>query len=182
MNYPKLTTEEEEEVLKMFGNSLPSPPESFIENPPNPVLPDQPYDSFNIQALVNDLNIENDQENPYPSYLQSREKYLSVLRNKEQEKAAKFITDKIEQILFHGSIADLLQLYQKRHICRTQISHYLNKAPICCVDGCINLCLEGSSFCSIHILNDPNQKLFKECPQCHHPYPIVSECFYCSSI
>jgi hypothetical protein len=50
---------------------------------------------------------------------------------------------------------------------------------ICAVDCCIRVATAGSDFCISHILRDPTQKLFVECPTCHRPFPVLSSCFGC---
>lgn len=50
---------------------------------------------------------------------------------------------------------------------------------LCEVDRCANSVFPGSRFCSAHILNDPDQKLFVKCEACGRPHPRGSKCFLC---
>jgi hypothetical protein len=64
-------------------------------------------------------------------------------------------------------ICRLHKLWQSRKL-ETEVPN----SQFCGIPDCIHLAIPGSKFCGWHILHDPEQRLFQECPECG--WPIVN--------
>ena len=139
-----------------------------------------PYDKYDTSAIYTLAGPSAEGRNPQEKHLHMRQFYLTQIRASNRQEETDKMLESIENVLTNGSIEDILALQRDRHEWRT-IAHNerQDQYPICENPECTNICVHGSNFCPNHILLDPNQKLFVECPNCHSPKPVNSNCFRC---
>jgi hypothetical protein len=75
-----------------------------------------------------------------------------------------------------GDVGAVLALFRARHEWR---AHANGAESICAVECCLRTPCVGSRFCIAHIINDPAQQYFRECPVCHRPFQANGVCFIC---
>lgn len=162
----------------MCDLAIEPPPKDFVQTT-NPIAPDEDFSTFNTQKIY-DLAGPSLEQATVDKYLHMRQYYMNQLRSQSRNQLIEDQMSKIQAILKSGSPAEIQKLFRERHQWREHAQQYKSGTPICKIPECPHLVVCGSEYCMNHILNDKNQKLFVECPDCHRPYPVTSSCFFCS--
>ena len=169
-------------ILQSFGipGTLEEPPTDF-DTTENPIPEDADFSTFDTAKIYDCAGPTTEGKTASEKYWHVRQYFINQSRAAvRNEQIHQTILD-IKQVLQTGSIEDIKELQRQRHIWRQYAHHYrTDDQPICEEENCIELALEGSKYCIRHILLDPDQKLFTECPNCHQPYPINCRCFRCN--
>ena len=136
-------------IIEKQGCDLPKdpPPPDALEAPPV-IDPDQDFKFFNIQPLVTASSAQEETKTRDEIYIHMRQ---YCLNHDKTEKRSKFVDEHyqaIKNILYHGNLEEIKELYKKRHEWRTK-AHEIRKDdfPICKVDTCIHIALPGSVLC-----------------------------------
>lgn len=170
------------QILEQYGCSIPTeaPPEVQIDVPQ--IIPtDKNFSYFNTQPLKEASSTTSLNKSRKSVYIHVRQYCLNSDKTEKRGEIVQDQYESIKKVLKEGSLEDIKELYKKRHIWRN-LAHDVRKDdyPICKVESCIHIALPGSEYCANHILLDPNQKLFIECPTCKRPYPKNGECMTCN--
>lgn len=144
------------------------------------VGPEDVFSSFDTTALL-------DAAGEAPSCRTNAERYWHVrqyyLREKRAAERDAIVADrlaKIQATVKEGTKDQIVEMFKQRHQWRQKADEFCTHTDkICKSEGCLRVALRGSEFCVNHIMSDPNQKLFVECPNCHRPHPVMSSCFAC---
>jgi hypothetical protein len=113
-------------------------------------------------------------------YWHVRQYYLTQDRASTRDPIVSEKLARIKATVKSGDRAQVLSLFRQRHIWRQRALECITDGrQICKVENCHHVATAGSDYCINHILLDERQVLFVECPTCHRPYPIMSECFAC---
>lgn len=169
-------------ILESMGISgiLDDPPVEF-ETTENPIPPDADFSEFDTSKIYEYAGPTTEGKTASEKYWHIRQYYMNQTRAAKRNEQITASIEDIKRILTSGSIEEIKDLQKQRHIWRKHAHEYrTDQLPICQVENCTEIALDGSKFCVRHILMDNEQKLFAECPNCHQPYPINSQCFRCN--
>lgn len=163
-------------------NKLPPPPSEFKTTNQNVDYNKIEINEFKPKAL-------NFLEQTFSEFKTTEDKYsffrqymITYFRSSSIKEYEQEELKKIKNILENGTHDEVVSLYKQRHIWRQKIHEYRgDDCNVCAIEDCIYTALPGSDYCVCHILNDKNQKLFSECPDCRKPYPIYCKCYSCDS-
>lgn len=168
-------------LLEEKGLDIPTenPPED-AEETKNPIDVRGKFKNFHSKKMYDasgEVGLEQTKEN---KYLHLRQYYITQVKTETRNQAIEQKTEELRKILTTGSPEDIEKLYEQRHQWRITMHAKTNDIkPICKYDKCISTAIPGSEYCANHILSDPNQKLYIECPTCHRPHPVCTICFGC---
>lgn len=113
-------------------------------------------------------------------YWNVRRYYINQVRTQSRKDFLDKEKNDIQEILRTKDISQIKKLFNDRHEWRKSIHNFRSDdMPICEVNNCHHIALKGSSFCINHIILDPSQKLYVECPNCHQPHPVFTNCLSC---
>lgn len=138
------------------------------------------FSTFDTEELVSAAGEAPSSKTDSENYLHIRQYLLKEVRAAEREKVVSERIAKIQATVKQGNKDEILSLFKQRHLWRQRADEFTTPSDkLCTVEGCIRVSLPGSEFCIGHIMRDPNQKLFVECPTCHRPHPVMTTCFAC---
>ncbi|KAK8886801.1 hypothetical protein M9Y10_037834 [Tritrichomonas musculus] len=138
--------------------------------------------SFQTQKLCETLGCQPPADGKMNSdtYSNIRRYFVNQARGQSRKEFLDREKKSIQEKLESGNIDTIRLLFKNRHEWRTSIHKFRSDdMPICVVENCPHVALKGSNFCINHIMLDKNQKLYVECPQCHQPHPVFTDCFSC---
>jgi hypothetical protein len=159
--------------------ALADPPTQF-ETTDNPIAADELFSTDDTQMLIDFAGPSPQAHTELERYWHVRQFFLKQDRAASRDEQGNAKLERIRAAVRSGDSADVLSLFRQRHVWRQHaLEHLTDGRVICRVDCCPHIATTGSEFCINHILLDPSQKLFCECPSCHRPYPAMSECFAC---
>jgi hypothetical protein len=156
------------DILRANGcdTGLEAPYSKFL-SASNPVCPDDQFASFDTSELRRSFEPPPDSATDYAAI---RRFYVAKIRN---ELRSRLIADKfrsIRETLTNGGRECISELFAERHNWRVGAARLSPSGiRICVSPRCPNAAVPGSEFCVAHILLDPNQKLFAECPTATGP-------------
>ena len=169
-------------ILQSFGISgtLEEPPADY-DTTENPIPEDADFSTFDTSKIYECAGPTTEGKTASEKYWHVRQYFINQCRASVRNEHVDQSIAQIKQIIQTGSVEDIKELQKRRHVWRQYAHQYrTDDQPICEEENCIELALEGSKYCIRHILLDPDQKLFAECPNCLQPYPINSQCFRCN--
>lgn len=114
------------------------------------------------------------------AYWNVRRYYINQVRAQARKEFLDNEKNNIQECLRSKDINKIRELFTNRHEWRKAIHEFRSDDyPICAVDNCHHVALKGSKYCINHITLDENQKLYVECPKCHQPHPVFTNCLSC---
>ena len=113
-------------------------------------------------------------------YWNVRRYYINQIRAQSRKEFFDKEKSSIQEIIRSQDINQIRKLFNDRHEWRKTIHNFRSDDfPICEVNNCTHIAIKGSSYCINHIVLDKNQKLYVECPNCHQPHPVFTNCLAC---
>jgi len=168
-------------ILEAAGidSSLEEAPRSFAE-PVNPIAKDHAFSSFAPDDLISPAGESPSARTPTERYRHVRQFYM---RDGRADGRDRLVAQRLSEILTTvktGDQAAVLELFRRRHVWRQRATEMCaGHDKVCAVEHCTRAALPCSTFCVGHVVRDPDQRLFVECPACNRPHPVMSACFAC---
>ena len=138
-------------------------PPGFSESP-SPLVDESLFDLI-FSAPIGDSS--NDSPSP------ARELVTSAAEDDDIDSQVQARLDLLREIVKAGDLPQARKLIQHETSVRGRK---------CAETECPREALTGSDFCINHIVRDPHQKLFRECPNCRRPSPVGCRCLFCDSL
>ena len=171
-----------EEIFTTNGLPLPmdEPPASFKTT--TQITPEKEENpKYNVQKMAGKSPLSVPEFNTIDQYLHVKQFYTGMLRSNQRKQVLVEETERIKAILEGGDPEAIKELMRERHTWRTAIqNNRSNGLMICKNEDCSHIAIPSSEYCINHILSDPTQVLFAECPKCHMPYPKHGKCLKCN--
>ena len=179
--------QEVNKVLSLNGvnSSSQTQPPNFVESKKNPYLKaDLKQFSKGSFYQISPPEKDDDIQCFLENISRNRRHYLRALENKAREETVKQQSQKFAEIIKEGiknpKHTEFLNLFKERHKWLSNYQIYDENLPVICkVESCINPCFCNSEYCLNHILLDPNNKMFAQCPKCHRIYLANGNCTCC---
>ena len=138
-------------------------PPGFSESP-SPLADDALFDLM-FSAPIDDSS----DDSPRPE----RDLVIGAAEDEDTDRKVQERLDLLREIVRAGDVPQARKLMQLNKSVRGRK----------CADAeCPGEALTGSDFCINHIVQDPRQKLFRECPNCRRPSPVGCRCLFCDSL